>query len=104
MYSCPAALVVCNKRKSALAVELKLPGDARQAVVVAPLQYTLMIWGTIYGYLVFGQLPDFWTWTGTAIIVATGIYTLHRERLAARIRAVDLPSPDGHEGKPGSSG
>jgi drug/metabolite transporter (DMT)-like permease len=78
--------------------------ELAQAVVVAPLQYTLMIWGTIYGYLVFGQLPDFWTWTGTAIIVATGIYTLHRERLAARTRAVNLPSPDGHEWKPGSSG
>lgn len=58
--------------------------DAAQAVVVAPLQYSLLIWGTIYGYLVFGQLPDAWTWLGALIIVATGIYTLNRERLALR--------------------
>lgn len=55
--------------------------EMAQAVVVAPVQYSLLIWGTMYGYLVFGQLPDFWTWTGASVIVATGIYTLHRERL-----------------------
>ena len=53
------------------------------AVVVAPVQYTLMIWGTIYGYLVFGQFPDFWTWVGATIIIATGFYTIHRERFIA---------------------
>lgn len=52
------------------------------AVVVAPVQYTLIIWGTMYGYLVFGQLPDMWTWIGASIIVATGFYTLRRERIA----------------------
>jgi S-adenosylmethionine uptake transporter len=55
-----------------------------QAVVVAPVHYSIMIWATVYGWLLFGQLPDFWTWIGAAIIVATGIYTLNRERLAAR--------------------
>ncbi|WP_422040481.1 DMT family transporter [Roseibium sp.] len=58
--------------------------DAAQAVVVAPLQYTLLIWGTFYGFVVFGQFPDGWTWFGALIIVATGIYTLNRERLALR--------------------
>lgn len=61
--------------------------DAAQAVVVAPVQYSLLIWGTLYGFLVFGQFPDGWTWVGALIIIATGIYTLHRERLVARQRA-----------------
>lgn len=56
--------------------------EVAQAVVVAPVQYTMLIWGVFYGWLVFGQLPDFWTWIGALIIVATGVYTLHRERLA----------------------
>ncbi len=60
--------------------------EVAQAVVVAPVQYTLLIWGTMYGYLVFGQLPDLWTWTGALIIVATGFYTLHRERVVMRER------------------
>lgn len=57
--------------------------DAAQAVVVAPVQYILLIWGTMYGFLIFGQLPDFWTLVGALIIVATGLYTLNRERLAS---------------------
>lgn len=60
--------------------------EVAQAVVVAPVQYTLMIWSTMYGYLVFAQLPDLWTWVGALIIVATGLYTLHRERLVSLSR------------------
>jgi drug/metabolite transporter (DMT)-like permease len=55
--------------------------ELAQAVVLAPVHYSLLIWATFYGWMVFDQLPDFWTWTGAAIIVGTGVYTLHRERL-----------------------
>ena len=55
-----------------------------QAVAVAPLHYTLILWGTFYGFMVFGQLPDQWTLIGCAVIVASGLYTINRERLAAR--------------------
>ncbi len=65
--------------------------DAAQAVVVAPVQYTLLIWGTMYGFFVFGHFPDGWTWLGAMIIVATGIYTLNRERLALKLKADTLP-------------
>lgn len=58
--------------------------DAAQAVVVAPVQYSLLIWGTFYGFVVFGQLPDAWTWIGALVIVATGLYTLNRERMALK--------------------
>ena len=47
--------------------------EAAEAMVVAPVQYTLMIWSVAYGFLVFGQFPDHWTWVGTAIIIATGL-------------------------------
>jgi len=56
------------------------------AVVVAPVQYLLLIFGTIYGYLVFDQFPDAATWIGALIIVATGLYMLNRERHDARMR------------------
>lgn len=52
--------------------------EVAEAANVAPIHYTLIIWGTFYGYFVFGQLPDQWTWIGTAIIVAAGLYTLKR--------------------------
>ena len=54
------------------------------AVAVAPVHYTLIIWASLYGWLVFGQFPDAWTWVGTGIIMATGMYTLRREYLAAK--------------------
>ena len=54
------------------------------AVAVAPVHYTLIIWASLYGWLVFGQFPDAWTWAGTGIIMATGMYMLRREYLAIR--------------------
>lgn len=53
--------------------------DLGEAAVLSPLQYTLMIWSTIWGFLVFAQLPDAWTLAGTAVIVASGIYAVYRE-------------------------
>ena len=51
------------------------------AVVVSPLQYTLLIWVTVFGFIIWGILPDFWTFLGAGVIIATGLYSLHRERL-----------------------
>ncbi|MEM9342142.1 MAG: DMT family transporter [Pseudomonadota bacterium] len=65
--------------------------EVGMAVAVAPVHYTIMIWGTFYGFVIFGDLPDLWTWVGAAIIIATGLYTLHREHLAARRRAIGQP-------------
>lgn len=53
--------------------------DLGEAAVLSPLQYTLMIWSTMWGFLVFAQLPDLWTWVGTGIVIASGIYSLYRE-------------------------
>jgi len=53
--------------------------DIAQSVVLAPIHYTLIIWGVIYGYLVFSDLPDRWTLLGCSIIVISGLYTTYRE-------------------------
>ena len=64
--------------------------ELAEAVIVAPLHYTIIIWSTFYGWLIFADLPDFWTVVGAAIIIATGIYTLNRERIVARRRKLNL--------------
>lgn len=61
--------------------------EVAQAVILAPLQYTMLIWGVLYGYLIFNDFPDRWTLIGAVIIMATGLYTLHRERVVSRERA-----------------
>ncbi len=47
---------------------------------VAPFRYTGLLWALVLGLLVFGDWPDFLTILGSGIIVATGIFTLMRER------------------------
>jgi len=51
---------------------------------VAPFRYTAMVWALILGLLMFGEIPDMPTITGTVIIILTGLYLLHRERSVKR--------------------
>ncbi len=50
------------------------------APVVAPLNYGQLIGATLLGIIVFGQLPDLWTWLGAAIIAGSGLFMLWGER------------------------
>jgi drug/metabolite transporter (DMT)-like permease len=54
------------------------------ASVVAPYQYTLIVWAIVLGYAVFGDVPDLATLIGAAIIIAAGLFILWRERLRGR--------------------
>ena len=56
------------------------------ASLLAPFSYTQLIWAITLGFLVFGALPDRWTLVGAAVIVASGLYTAHRQRIRARER------------------
>ncbi len=51
------------------------------ASVLAPFSYTQLLWVSILGFAIFGEVPDIWTVTGAVFIVASGLYTAHRERL-----------------------
>lgn len=51
--------------------------------VVAPFRYTGLLWALVLGFAVFGEWPDGLTLLGAAIVVATGVFTLYRERRAA---------------------
>jgi drug/metabolite transporter (DMT)-like permease len=54
------------------------------ASLLAPISYTQLPWVTIGGYAVFNNLPDGWTLVGASVIIASGLYTAHRERVRAR--------------------
>ena len=47
---------------------------------VAPFRYTSLLWAIVLGWLAFGNLPDIYALIGASIVVATGVYTLMRER------------------------
>lgn len=54
-----------------------------EASVVAPFEYTALVWGVGFDLALWGVLPDGLTWVGSAIVVAAGVYLLRRERIAA---------------------
>jgi drug/metabolite transporter (DMT)-like permease len=60
------------------------------ASVLAPFIYTEIVWMIGLGYLVFGDVPNSWTLGGVAVVTASGLYLLYRERVAGvQGRAVD---------------
>lgn len=52
--------------------------------LVAPFKYTSLVWAVLLGLLVWGDLPDAWTWTGSALVVGSGIYIWCREVTLAK--------------------
>ena len=48
---------------------------------VSPFRYTNLVWAIVLGFAIFGEIPDLLTWIGAAIIVLSGLYTLHRQRV-----------------------
>lgn len=51
---------------------------------VAPFRYSGLLWAGALGIVLFGERPGVWELTGATIVVATGLFILHRERVAAR--------------------
>ena len=49
------------------------------AIIVAPMQYSQIIWAIIFGHFLFGEDIDLYTGVGTAIIIASGVYIVLRE-------------------------
>lgn len=58
------------------------------AAVVAPMQYSQILWAVLYGSLFFGETPDRATAIGAAIIVASGVYVVFREETVSTTRPV----------------
>jgi len=54
---------------------------------VAPFRYTGMIWAILFGFLLFGNLPDQMTILGSCIVIGMGGYAFHRERVRQKASA-----------------
>jgi drug/metabolite transporter (DMT)-like permease len=59
--------------------------------LVSPFRYSIIVWAIMIGYFVWGDVPDALTLLGTAIVVATGIYTVLRERRVAQLARSEQP-------------
>ena len=77
--------------------------DFAPASVLQPFSYSVLVWVSLLGWIVFGDVPDIWTMAGAAVIVASGLYTWRRdtEARAGELAAAAKPAWTGaieHEG------
>ncbi len=61
-----------------LSIEAMRSGDIG---VVSPFRYSFLLFATLLGFAVFGDVPDGWSTVGVCLIVVSGLYTLYRERV-----------------------
>lgn len=61
------------------------------ASLLAPFNYTRLLWAIVAGFLVFGDLPDAFTLLGGALIAGSGIYVALRERRLGRVLPAAVP-------------
>lgn len=67
-----------------------------EAAVVSPFKYSTLLWATLFGYILWGHVPDQWILVGTVPVISSGLYLLHRERVVARVARASR--------RPGSAG
>lgn len=79
-----ALMMVCGAVAAAGLTLLTQAYRIAPAAVVAPFEYTAMLWGVIYGWLFWRDWPDAAGWTGILVIVGAGLYVLYRESLSGR--------------------
>ena len=58
---------------------------AAEASQVAPFRYTSMLWAMFFGYVLWGDVPNLLAFAGMAVVVLSGLYLLHRQRVVQRI-------------------
>ena len=64
-----------------------------RASVVAPFDYTALVYGFLLGWIFFTEVPDVFLIVGGLIVVASGVYIIHRETVVARAQRRQPPVP-----------
>ena len=61
--------------------------------MVAPFDYSSMLWALLLGYWLFGELPDTLVYVGGAIVAGAGLFVIWRERQLGLKRAREAEGP-----------
>ena len=62
------------------------------AAVISPFEYSALIWATLLGFLLWGELPDAITLVGAGIVISSGLYIIYRETVKVGRARPQLPS------------
>jgi drug/metabolite transporter (DMT)-like permease len=65
------------------------------ASTIAPFIYVQLLSMTAMGYFIFGDLPDLWTLAGASVVIASGVYLVHRENVTRqqKLAAAQIITP-----------
>jgi len=55
-----------------------------ETALVAPFHYVQLLWGTLFGIVIFSTVPDFWTALGASFVVMSGLFLIYREHVRHR--------------------
>jgi drug/metabolite transporter (DMT)-like permease len=62
------------------------------AAVISPFEYSALIWATLLGFLLWGELPDKYTLVGAGFVILSGLYIVYRETIKIGQARPQLPS------------
>jgi drug/metabolite transporter (DMT)-like permease len=55
-----------------------------EASLVIPFKYLTLVWGALFGFVIWNDLPDHWVIAGSTLVVGSGLYIMHREMARRR--------------------
>ncbi|WP_020594464.1 DMT family transporter [Kiloniella laminariae] len=64
------------------------------AAVIAPFEYTILLWGLLFGWFFWNEIPEAHVLIGAAVIVASGLYLIYRESRSMRKTVLDSRLPE----------
>ena len=61
------------------------------ASTLAPLNYTMLLWAVVFGWVFFGDVPGPRVWIGSAVVVLAGLFIVHRQKKVASVPPEQVP-------------
>ncbi len=93
-WQTPGALTILSAAISGVCLVLAqffivLAYRGTELSAVAPFRYSIVLFAVVYGFILFSDIPDGWSFAGMVIMILSGLYMLHRETLRTRGAAKD---------------
>ncbi|MDH3740925.1 MAG: DMT family transporter [Hyphomicrobiales bacterium] len=77
-------LIVIGTLGSVIQFSLAKAFSLAETTVVLPFDFLKLVWASVFGFVLFAEVPDPWAWIGGSIIFASAVYVAYRERARSR--------------------